>query len=280
MYALLAHTLMSENAFTTLHLAQMMKDLNAPLEAEALYRRIPSTNPLFWLSEIYRAHVKIKDKKNDEALDIVAALYERYPNNTAIKKLYADLLKGEQRFSEALPLYDALIKASQSIPESTLYYNRGICYERLKQWEAAEKDFLKAIELTPEDPLILNYLAYSWIDRGVQLDRGIAMLEKALGFSPNSPEILDSLAWGYHKKGDNERALLHLEKAVRIATAEPVILTHYGDVLWAMGKHQMAGFAWKNALEMIRLHKETDSTTTQDITEQELLDRLRKGEAY
>jgi tetratricopeptide (TPR) repeat protein len=279
MYALLAHTLMPDNAFSTLHLAQLLKELDALREAEALYRRIPETNPLFWIAQVYQAHLKIKDQKNDEALAIIAPLHDRYPNNLAVKKLYADLLKINQRFSDALPLYDALIKASQGAPDGALYYSRGVCYERLKQWEASEKDLLKAIALNPEDPMILNYLAYSWIDRGVQVDQGIALLEKALTLAPNSPEILDSLAWGYHKKGENEKALLHLEKAVMLSSAEPVILSHYGDVLWAMGKHQLAEFAWKNALEMLRLSKNASPNATQDITEEELLDKLAKVEA-
>ncbi|MFM7622740.1 MAG: tetratricopeptide repeat protein, partial [Alphaproteobacteria bacterium] len=152
-----------------------------------------------------------------------------------------------------------------------------MCYERLKQWDAAEKDLLKALDLQPQDPLILNYLAYSWIDRGVNLDRAVALLEKALSLAPNNPEILDSLAWGYHKKGNNDRALDGLQKAVALSPDEPVILSHYGDVLWAMGKHRLAGFAWDSALDIVRSHKKTNPQKTLDITEEELVEKLSQN---
>jgi tetratricopeptide (TPR) repeat protein len=147
----------------------------------------------------------------------------------------------------------------------------------LKQWDAAEKDLLRAIALRPQDPVILNYLAYSWIDRGVNLDRALALLQKALALAPNNPEILDSLAWGHHKKGDHDKALEGLQKAVTLAPAEPVILSHYGDVLWAMGKHKLATFAWDSALNVVRLNKKTNPKKSQDITEEELVEKLSRN---
>ena len=277
MYATLARAMMPDNPFTTLNLAQILGDIGAQAQADALYQRMPPTNPLFWLSGLYRAHLKIKAENNDEAINILQPIYQKYPENTSIKALYADLLKSNLRFAEALPLYDSLIQASQNAPEGRFYASRGICYERLKQWDAAEKDLLRAIALRPQDPVILNYLAYSWIDRGVNVDRALALLQKALALAPNNPEILDSLAWGHHKKGDHDKALEGLQKAVTLAPAEPVILSHYGDVLWAMGKHKLATFAWDSALNVVRLNKKTNPKKSQDITEEELVEKLSRN---
>ncbi len=277
MYAALSRHLMPDNPFTTLQMGQILADIGAPSQADALYQQIPPTNPLFWAAGLYRAHLSIKQGHMSDALAILAPLQDRYPNNTAIKALYADVLKSTLRFSEALPLYDALIQASKTTPQGRLYASRGMCYERLKQWDAAEKDLLRAIDLLPQDAMILNYLAYSWIERGVNLDQAVALLKKALTLSPNSPEILDSLAWGYHKQGHHEKALEGLQKAVALAPDEPVILSHYGDVLWAVGKHRLATFAWDSALEIVRSHKKTNPQKTLDITEEELVDKLSRN---
>ncbi|MFM7631275.1 MAG: tetratricopeptide repeat protein [Alphaproteobacteria bacterium] len=277
MYATLAHAMMPENPFVTLSLGQILADIGAERQANAVYQRVPATNPLFWVATLYRTHLTIKQDNTKDALTLMAPLYDRYPDNITIKSLYADLLKSSLRFSDALPLYDALIQASQAAPQGRFYASRGMCYERLKQWDAGEKDLLKALDLQPQDPLILNYLAYSWIDRGVNLDRAVALLEKALSLAPNNPEILDSLAWGYHKKGNNDRALEGLQKAVALSPDEPVILSHYGDVLWAMGKHRLAGFAWDSALDIVRSHKKTNPQKTLDITEEELVEKLRQN---
>ncbi len=274
MYAALARAMMPDNPFITLQMGQILGDIGAEGQADALYQRLPSTHPLFWLSGLYRAHLNIKDENNEGALNILQPIYQNYPENTSIKTLYADLLKSNFRFAEALPLYDSLIQASQNAPEGDFYASRGMCYERLKQWDAAEKDLLRAIELNPQDPVILNYLAYSWIDRGVNLDRALALLEKALALAPNNPEILDSLAWGHHKKGDHDRALEGLQKAVTLSPAEPLILSHYGDVLWAAGKYRLATFAWDSALEIVRSHKKTTPQKTLDVTEEALVEKL------
>ena len=277
MYAALARAMMPDNPFITLQMGQILGDIGAQTQADALYQRLPSTHPLFWLSGLYRAHLNIKDENNDDALNILQPIYQKYPENRSIKTLYADLLKSNLRFSEALPLYDSLIQASQNAPEGRFYASRGMCYERLKQWDAAEKDLLRAIALRPQDPVILNYLAYSWIDRGVNLDRALALLEKALALAPNNPEILDSLAWGHHKKGDHDRALEGLQKAVTLSPAEPLILSHYGDVLWAAGKHRLATFAWDSALNVVRLNKKTNPQKTLDVTEEELVEKLSRN---
>ena len=274
MYAALARAMMPDNPFITLQMGQILGDIGAEGQADALYQRLPSTHPLFWLSGLYRAHLNIKDENNEGALNILQPIYQKYPENRSIKTLYADLLKSNFRFAEALPLYDSLIQASQNAPEGDFYASRGMCYERLKQWDAAEKDLLRAIELNPQDPVILNYLAYSWIDRGVNLDRALALLEKALALAPNNPEILDSLAWGHHKKGDHDRALEGLQKAVTLSPAEPLILSHYGDVLWAAGKYRLATFAWDSALEIVRSHKKTTPQKTLDVTEEALVEKL------
>ena len=127
---------------------------------------------------------------------------------------------------------------------------RGICFERIDQWGKAEKDFLNALEIDPDLPQVLNYLAYGWIERNIFIDRSLAMLKKAVHKNPDSYYILDSLAWAYFKKNDLVKALELMEQVIKIAPGEAISLDHLGDIYFTLGRKREAYFMWIQALDL------------------------------
>ena len=131
-----------------------------------------------------------------------------------------------------------------------ILYSRGISYERAEQWEVAEKDLLHALELNAGQPYVLNYLGYSWIDKGVNLVRGRKMIEQAVKNRPKDGYIVDSLGWALYRMGEYKAAARHLEKAVLLRPEDPIINDHLGDAYWRVGRQLEANFQWKRVLTL------------------------------
>jgi Flp pilus assembly protein TadD len=130
------------------------------------------------------------------------------------------------------------------------YYFRGICLERARQWGKAEADLQKALELFPEQPQVLNYLGYSWIDQGVKLDEAMTMIKRAVEQRPDDGYIVDSLGWAYYRLGNYEDAVKQLERAVELKPEDPTVNDHLGDVYWRIGRTQEARFQWSHARDL------------------------------
>ena len=161
-----------------------------------------------------------------------------------------DLLRGEDRFAEAEAAYTRALQRVPAIDRRhwRLLYARGIAYERTKRWPQAEADLLKALELEPEQPFVLNYLGYSWVDQGLNLDRAKAMLHRAVELRPEDGFIVDSLGWAYFRLGEHDKAVTYLERAVELEPGDPVINDHLGDGYWRVGRMREARFQWQRAL--------------------------------
>jgi Flp pilus assembly protein TadD len=129
-----------------------------------------------------------------------------------------------------------------------LYYRRGIAYERLKQWDKAEPNFRKSLELAPDQPDVLNYLGYSWIDMGINLEEGMKMIRKAVELKPRSGFIVDSLGWAHYRLGNYTEAVEELERAVDLMPEDPVVNDHLGDAYWKVGRRLEATFQWNHSL--------------------------------
>ena len=162
---------------------------------------------------------------------------------------YGNMLRGRERFAEAGEIY---ARALDLIPEPgpadwSLYYFRGICYERTGQWEEAEADFRTALELSPDQPLLLNYLGYSLVDMGRNLEEAMEMIRKAVELRPNDGYIVDSLGWAHYRLGNFEDAVTELERAVALRPHDPVINDHLGDAYWQTGRVLEAQFQWRHA---------------------------------
>ena len=132
----------------------------------------------------------------------------------------------------------------------SIFFQRGIAYERLKKWELAEPNFKKALELFPDQPQVLNYLGYSWVDMNIKLEEGLAMIRKAVDLRPDDGYIVDSLGWAYYRLGRFEDAVGELERAVELRASDATINDHLGDAYWRTGRKLEAIFQWRTALSM------------------------------
>ena len=177
----------------------------------------------------------------------------------------ANFYKENEYYKESIKYYSLALKViSQDhslIPK--ILYRRGSSYERLGDWENAEKDLLDSLKILPNQPHVLNYLGYSWIDKGINLDKGLEMIKKAVSLTENDGYIIDSLGWAYYAKKNYFKAKNFLEKAVELLPSDPIINDHYGDALWMLNKDIQARYIWDSVLKM-------------EDTEQELKDIIEK----
>src|SRR5206468_3781077 len=157
------------------------------------------------------------------------------------------------KFSDCATTYTLAIDAMPGVTDKNTwvtYYYRGICEERSKQWSKAEADMRKALELQPEQPHVLNYLGYSWIDQGVHLDEGMNMIKRSVEQRPDDGYIVDSLGWAYFRLGNYEEAVKNLERAVELKPVDPTINDHLGDVYWKVDRMLEAKFQWSHARDL------------------------------
>jgi Flp pilus assembly protein TadD len=161
-----------------------------------------------------------------------------------------DVLRGKERFADAAKAYDTAIERTTDPDQKnwTLFYARGIAEERSDQWPKAEADFRKALQLSPDQPYVLNYLGYSWVDKGINLKEGRELLEKAVKQKPNDGAIVDSLGWANFQLGNYPHAVELLERAVALTSTDWTVNDHLGDAYWRIGRKLEAKFQWRRAL--------------------------------
>lgn len=210
----------------------------SPLKRDAEIQIGLNYNALDNLEEA-RAHLGKLVESDPSDLDAVTALGN-------VLRSHQEFVDAEAAYSKGIDTIDAAPKESQW----TLYYYRGICRERTKQWAAAEEDFRKALDLSPEQPLVLNYLGYSLVDRGQKLDEALDMIRRAVELRPQDGYIVDSLGWAYYRLGRFEEAVTELEKAVQLRPQDPIINDHLGDAYWRVGRHLEAQFQWNHARDL------------------------------
>ena len=172
------------------------------------------------------------------------------PGDPDALTLLADALRTSERYQESADVLDKLIAARGAAASWDLYYMRGVALEQAGRWPQAEADLKAALAMKPDEPDILNYLGYSWIDRGEQIDQGKAMIEKALASKPDSGAIVDSLGWAYYKLGDYDKSVQQLERATELEPADAEINNHLGDAYWRAGRHIEATFQWRRVLTL------------------------------
>lgn len=227
----------------------LAQDQQYGLAIEA-YARIPADAPEAADAMIGRAEALRNAGEVEEGLSVLRELAASDAGGLEAYTALGDMLRQAMRYEEAAQAYDMAV-AEIAQPENrhwVLFYQRGITFERSKEWEKAEADFRKALELEPDQPLVLNYLGYSFVEMGENLDEAQEMIEKAVERRPDDGYIVDSLGWVLYRLGRSEEALEHLERAVELRPVDPVINDHYGDVLWVNGRKVEAEFQWKRAL--------------------------------
>jgi Flp pilus assembly protein TadD len=161
----------------------------------------------------------------------------------------ADLLRSDEQYAEAVKVLDNVI-AEQKTPDWRLLYSRGVANERLNRWTEGQADLQAALKEHPDEPELLNYLGYSWIDRGEHLQEALAMVEKAVASDPRSGAMVDSLGWAYYRLGDYKQAVQRLEDAVELEAGDPEINNHLGDAYWKVGRKDEAQFQWRRVLTL------------------------------
>jgi Flp pilus assembly protein TadD len=172
------------------------------------------------------------------------------PKDRDAQIAYADILRANEHWAESAAVLDPLIAADAAKPDWRLLYMRGIALERAERWGEAERDLLQALKLSPDEPDLLNYLGYSWIDRGQRLPEAIAMVQKAVDARPLSGAMLDSLGWGYYRQGDYKTAVAKLEQAVELEPGDPDVNGHLGDAYWRIGRQVEARYQWQRVLSL------------------------------
>ncbi len=220
--------------------------------AIATYDRIPQGSPMQQAIEIRKAVNLNLLEKVDDAKNLLERLAADSPDDVQSLVTLGDIMRANKRYSEAIEYYNRVIAGTPK-PESKnwiYWYARGTSYERLKKWSAAEADLLKALQLAPDQPLVLNYLGYSWIDQQRNLKQGLAMIEKAVAARPDDGYIVDSLGWAHYRLGNYREAVRHLERAVELKPEDPVLNDHLGDAFWRIGREREARFQWEQALTL------------------------------
>ncbi|MFG1417813.1 tetratricopeptide repeat protein [Xanthobacter sp. V0B-10] len=251
-YLQLAHWLDPEHPFAGLTLADLYEQLKQPEKAIQIYAKVPASSPLRRNAEVQLAINLDAIDKHAEARKHLEDLIAADPKDLEAIVALGRLQQARKMFAECAATYS---KAIDLIPTPgkgnwALFYFRGICNERSKNWPAAEADLKKALELNPDQPQVLNYLGYSWVDQGTNLDAGLDMIRKAVSLRPDDGPIVDSLGWAYYRLGRYDEAVGELERAVELMPQDPVINDHLGDAYWKVGRRLEAGFQWNHARDL------------------------------
>lgn len=235
---------------TRITLAENFQRLDRPEEATEVVDKIATRSPLRRNADIMIAFNYNTLDDVDAARAALNKVLRKNPKDKLALNSLGNILRTRKMFPEASEIYTRAIKVIGDKPQADdweLFYNRGITYERTDRWPEAEADFKKAIELRPDQPLVLNYLGYSWIDKGLNLKEGMELIEKAANLAPTDGYIIDSLGWAHYKLGDYEQAVRELERAVTLMPADPTLNDHLGDAYWKVGRRIEAKFQWNHA---------------------------------
>jgi tetratricopeptide (TPR) repeat protein len=251
-YLQLALYLAPSHPMALLSLADLYEGLKKQELAIKIYEKIPPTSPMQRNAQIQRALGLDALDRTDEAKADLEKLIAENPSDLEATTALGNILRGRKQFAECADVYskgiNSITKAEK--PNWVIYYFRGICYERSKQWSKGEVDMKKALALFPDQPLVLNYLGYSWVDQGVNLDEGMTMIRRAVEQRADDGYIVDSLGWAYFRIGNFEEATKHLEHAVELKPEDPTINDHLGDVYWKIGRVLEAKFQWSHARDL------------------------------
>jgi tetratricopeptide (TPR) repeat protein len=251
-YLQLALYLEPTHTMALLSLGDLYEDLKKPELAIKAYERIPTSSPLARNAQIQEAVDLDALDRTDEAKQKLDHVIAEHPKDTEAIVELGNIQRGRKQFADCGTTYgkaiDTLAKPEKS--NWVMFYFRGICYERSHQWPAAEADMKKALELYPEQPLVLNYLGYSWVDQGLHMSEGMDMIRRAVDQRPDDGYIVDSLGWAYYRIGNYDEAVKNLERAVELKPEDPTINDHLGDAYWHVGRTLEAHFQWSHAKDL------------------------------
>jgi tetratricopeptide (TPR) repeat protein len=251
-YLQLALYLVPQHSLALLSLGDLYEALKNTELANNTYERVPPNSPLQRNAQIQIAMNLDTLERTGEAKASLEKLIAANPGDLEAIMALGNVLRGRKQFAECADVYSKGIETIGKPEKSNwvIYYFRGICYERAKHWAEAEADLKKALELFPEQPHVLNYLGYSWIDQGVNLDEGMRMIKRAVEQRADDGYIVDSLGWAYFRLGNTEEAVKQLERAIELKPEDPTINDHLGDAYWRVGRVLEARFQWSHARDL------------------------------
>ena len=241
-------SLLAENHYLNKDYAKTLKILESFNKKDEFY---------YWFKLKKKAQIISRKQDKDKSLDFINLNFKKI-KNPSIKIIFdiANFNKNAEKYKEAIKYYDQII--SKIDINSQLYaeilYRRGGSYERLGDYVSSDKDLLKSLDVNSDDAYVLNYLAYSWLEREFEIDLSLQMLEKAYAKRSNDPYIIDSIGWAYYLIDDYEKAENFLKRAVELMPNDPIVNDHYGDILWRLDRKIQARYFWKNVLNL----KETE----------------------
>nr|WP_252393740.1 tetratricopeptide repeat protein [Candidatus Rhodoblastus alkanivorans] len=226
-----------------------LKQYGAAIE---IYDQVPDSSPLRVTTDIRIALLLDAMGKSDESVKQLRAIVKAHPENVDAISALADVLRSHKQFKESAEAYTKVLALTAPDDKSrwAIYYFRGVDYERAKDWPKAEPDLKEALDLYPEQPLVLNYLGYSWVDQGLHLDEAFKMLRRAVELQPDDGYIVDSLGWAHYKLGHYDEAVKYLEQAIDLKPGDPTINDHLGDAYWRVGRKLDAKFQWNHARDL------------------------------
>ena len=243
-------TLLAENFYKTNNFAS----------AKKVYRNLRKRGEAFkWHSTKQLARIFIQEEKKEEAIKLTSDSYKNLADKEVYKTFdFAEFLKNNEKFDEAIIYYtnvlDSVKKNHPLFSEAS--DGRGVSFERIGKWEKAEKDLLASLNADPNQAYVINYLAYTWIEKGIKIEKSLDMLEKANQLRSNDPYIIDSLGWALFKLKRYEESKEYLQMAVKLMPGDPIVNDHYGDVLWKNGNKLQARYYWNYVLSLEKTEKE------------------------
>ena len=250
-------------------LAENFYKIDNYTKAKKIYNNLSKRGKAFsWYSARQLAKIFLEEKKKDKALQLVSDNYNRLDIKDIYETFdYAEFLKNNEKFKESIIFYSKIIDEVEI--DNPLYAEatdgRGISYERIGEWDKAEKDLLASLEANPDQAYVINYLAYSWIEQGVKIEKSLKMLEKANKLRSNDPYIIDSLGWALFKLEKYKESKNFLQQAVRLMPGDPIVNDHYGDVLWKNGNQIQARYYWNYVLNLEKAEDELKQTIEQKL---------------
>ena len=258
-----------DNALAIITLGDVYERLKQEETAIDLYSSVPDDSPLRVNADVQAALLLEILGKQKEASDHLSRVVDSNPKNQEALTALGNLQRSRKLFSESAATYTRVLDLQQKPDKGQwlVYYYRGISNERRKDWPGAEADLKRALALNPDQPLVLNYLGYSWVDQGKNLDEAFKMLRRAVDLRQRDGYVVDSLGWAYYRLGRYDDAVRELERAIELKPADPVINDHLGDAYWRTGRKLEAQFQWNHARD---LNPEPEELP-------KILDKIRKG---
>ena len=248
-------SLLAENYYINQNYSKTLKILESFDKNDEFY---------YWFKLKKETQIISKKKNKDASLKFINLNFKRI-KDPSIKIIFdiANFNKNAKEYKEAIKYYDQIISKIDinSQLHAEILYRRGGSYERLGDYVSSDKDLLKSLEINPDDAYVLNYLAYSWLEREYKIDLSLQMLEKAYTKKSNDPYIIDSIGWAYYLTNDYAKAENFLKRAVELMPQDPIVNDHYGDILWQLDRKIQARYFWQAVLNL----DETEDTMKETI---------------